>query len=853
MEFNFNLKETSIFQSLKWERYFLFQYANILGKALLAFFAILFLLFAFGFFTDYFSIELYSIFFGLSLISLSFGTTFWIFNLFFQSKLRKPSLKFSLSKAIERPSDFNLAEFLSFDSARAVSKTIKFSKAKKINQISSTALFYFLLRDNPKLNFVFYRANISSQALKKELRNYLEDFRGEEFKEIYSLEFKNTILEALKIAKERGHLRIEIGDILAALSHNNPFFSEILIKTKLKAQDIWNLTWWFSAIEKKIEKSKNFWSVENLIKRRSLAKDWAAGYTITLDQYSTDWTEKIKRRGFEETVGYKKELAQMERVLARSEINNVLLIGEPGTGRKNIIYALASKLLYGQSLPVLNYKRVIELDLPSLLSEITNVEEAENILDRIFQEVTSAGNIILIINEFQNYVGQAIRPGTLDISGSISPYLHLNSFQVVAICSFTGLHKYIEQNPSLLNLFEKVEVSEISEQETILILENLVPFFEQKYKKFITYPAIRDIISHSRRYLPAVPFPKKAIDLLDEVMVYVSNYTKNKFVLPEHIAKIVSEKTQIPVGEIGAKEKEVLLNLENLIHQSIINQDEAVNEVSSALRRARTAITIRKGPIGAFLFMGPTGVGKTETSKILAEIYFGSEAKMIRLDMSEFQATDDIQRLIGSVEKEGLLTTPVRENPFSLLLLDEIEKAHPDILNLFLQVLDAGHITDGLGRKVSFLDTIIIATSNAGYKIILDALKEKSEWGKVKSGLLDYLFMEGVFRPEFINRFDAVVVFRPLTKENLLDIAELLFTKLKINLKEKDIEFIIKKPLKEKIVELSYNPVFGAREMERVIQDKVGNPLAEALLRGELKRGDRVEIDTDDFKLIIGP
>jgi len=587
------------------------------------------------------------------------------------------------------------------------------------------------------------------------------------------------------------------------------------------------------------------------MRKGSMAKDWMAGYTITLDQYSTDWTEIIKKRGFEEIVGHQETLAQVERVLARSEINNVLLVGEPGTGKKSIIHALALKVLYGQSLPDLNYKRVVELDVTSLLSEITGIDEAEIILDRIFKEVTLAGNIILVIDEFHNYIAQAIRPGALDISGSLSSYLHLPSFQIVAITSFTGLHKYIEQNPSILNLFEKVEVSEISEQETILILENLVPSFELKYKKFVTYPAIRDIVSHAARYLPAIPFPKKAIDLLDELMVYVSRYTKSNLVLPEHVAKIVSEKTQIPVGEIETKEREVLLNLENLVHQRIINQAEAVNEVSAALRRARADITLKKGPIGAFLFLGPTGVGKTETSKALSEIYFGSEEKMIRLDMSEFQATHDIPRLIGSTTQVGLLTTPVREDPFSLLLLDEIEKAHPDILNLFLQVLDEGNITDGLGRKVSFLNTIIIATSNAGYKVILEALKTKIEWSGVKEKLLDFLFAEGIFRPEFINRFDAVVVFRPLSKENLSDIAELLLKKLKINLKEKDIEFIITEPLKEKIVELGYNPVFGAREMRRVIQDQVGNPLAEALLRGELKRGDSVEVDPGEFKLLI--
>jgi len=269
------------------------------------------------------------------------------------------------------------------------------------------------------------------------------------------------------------------------------------------------------------------------------------------------------------------------------------------------------------------------------------------------------------------------------------------------------------------------------------------------------------------------------------------------------------------------------------------------------LRRARSEITIRKGPMGCFLFLGPTGVGKTETSKALAETYFGSEDKMIRLDMSEFQAIKDIPRLIGSETETGLLTTPVRENPFSLILLDEFEKAELNILNLFLQVFDEGNLTDGLGRKVSFRDTIIIATSNAGYQVILEALKKKRDWSEVRQRLLDYLFEKAIFRPELINRFDAFVVFRPLSKKDLLSIAELLLGKLQKNLQEKGVEFVVTKALKEKIVELGYSPVFGAREMRRAIQDKVENPLASALLSGKIKRGMRVNLNPKNFNLNI--
>jgi len=287
------------------------------------------------------------------------------------------------------------------------------------------------------------------------------------------------------------------------------------------------------------------------------------------------------------------------------------------------------------------------------------------------------------------------------------------------------------------------------------------------------------------------------------------------------------------------------------MHQRLINQEEAVKEVASALRRARAEVNIKSGPIGSFLFLGPTGVGKTETAKTLAAIYFGSESRMIRLDMSEFQNTEDIKRLIGTYEEPGFLTTAVKEAPFSLVLLDEIEKAHPNILNLFLQVLDEAWLTDGLGRKIDFKSTIIIATSNAAAEMIRQMVQQGKNADDLKKELSEYVLRQGIFRPEFINRFDAVVVFKPLSKENLLDIAKLQLTKLAKNLADKGITLEITKTLRERLVELSYSPQFGAREMKRVLQDKIENVLAKAMLSGELKRGKRVEVDPVDFHLII--
>ncbi len=843
--FNFKLKGTAIYSAVKWEKFPLFRFAKFLKTFSFIIFLAVFLLFFYGFLPENFSKETNRFLLGVSIILSVIFLFFQIIETFVRQKLRKPKLKITLERVIAEPEKYNLAEFLSFPVARAVSKSQK-SRSKVI---TSSHVFYFLLRDNPKLNFVFIRLLLNINNIEAALKQEMEDSSAKS-EELFDLTFQDFILDSLQIAKDKGHARIEIGDAIAALTKQDLVFKKILIQSKLKTEDIENLIWLMEKSEEKIEKSKRFWEYENLAKIGTLAKAWTSGYTVTLDKFSVDITEGI-RKALPEIIGHQKEIELLERVLARREINNALIIGDPGTGRKSIIYAFAEKSFQGKSLPEINYKRVVELNTTELISKIENVEEVESTLNRILEEAVAAGNVILIIDEIHNYIGQTTRAGVVDISAILFPYLRLPEFQIIGITTYEGLHQNIERNPSVLSLFEKVETGGISARETILLLGSLIPAAEEKNKVFVSYPAIREIISLTDRYFPSLPFPEKAVDAFDALIAYVSSLPDERVVLPKHVAKIISEKAEVPVGEVETKEREILLDLENLIHQRIINQEEAVKDVATALRRARSEITVRKGPMGVFLFLGPTGVGKTETSKALAEVYFGSEDKMIRLDMSEFQDIKDVKRLIGSESETGLLTSPVRETPFSLVLLDEFEKAHPNILNLFLQVFDEGRLTDGSGRLVDFKNTIIIATSNAGYQLILEALKTPLEWNKVKENLLNYLFKEGIMRPELINRFDAAVVFKPLSKDNLLDISGLLLKKLSKNLEEKGIDLLITSELKEKIVELGYSPVFGAREMRRVIQENVENALAKALLSRELTRGNTVKINPDDFSLII--
>jgi len=830
--FKFDFKKAPIYQAVVWDLAFV-RFIKLFKILFLILFIASFIGFIYFLFSEvgYYNSRR---FLGLSIIFLCLFISSFLIKSFFDLRVKQPKLKKTIKSILLNPDTHNLAEFLSFESAKTINKVLNKGP-------SSARLFYYLLEINPKLDFVFDRLILNTKKIKKQLKRSFENSSSRSFEE--------ALLEALKIADEKNHIRIEAGDLLSALARVDGVFKEVLMKRDLKRGDIDNLTWWLENIEEEEIRRKRFWDAEALARRGSLAKQWTSGFTITLDKYAIDISKAVRHRSLE-FIGHKEEIKIMERILSRGEINNVLIVGEPGTGRTNMVYSLAYSSMLGHSVPSTNYKRFVQLDMPALLAQLESSEQVEIVLDKIFAEVAAAGNIILVIDEIHNYLGQENKPGVIDISGIISSYLRLPQFQIIGIADYTGLHKYIERNSAILSLFSKIEVLSISPKEMTTLLQYMTFALEKKHNVIVSYQAVREIISMTDRYLPNQHFPEKAVNILDEVVVFVATTLKEKVVIPKHVAEIITQKTDIPVGEVQNKEKEVLLNLEHLIHKRIVNQKEAVEEVATSLRRARSEITTRKGPMGTFLFLGPTGVGKTETSKALAQFYFGSEKKIIRMDMSEFQDIKDMVRLIGSVTETGLLSTPVRESPFSLVLLDEIEKAHPNILNLFLQVLDEGYLTDGMGRKIDFKNTIIIATSNAGYKVILENIKKQEDWSQVKQQLFDYIFEQRIFRPEFINRFDAVVVFTPLSKENLLDISQLMLSNLKSNLMEKGIDFQITDELKSKIVDLGYNPIFGAREMRRVVQDKVEDELADALLSNRINRGDKVSLDSK-FKLII--
>jgi len=770
------------------------------------------------------------------------------FSAFSSNFLLKSSLADELAISMEKIEELNLAEYLDFRLATATIRALKFCRSKKIPLITSAIIFY--LWDNPRGRLIFEETDLKKKLAKEKLDKEVNNLKKIHQEETYSQEFFNIIKKATLLAATNFHRQIELRDFLVIAAEQSQSFREVLAEADMTSEDIDHVAAWEDFVEYELRKKRQFWRLENLMKKRGIGKRWAAGYTVNLDRYSVEVSDFIKKQDLSiHLMAHKKEIYATERILARGGANNVLLVGRPGVGRSSIAYAFAKKATEGRSFSNLNDKRILELDMQAALAGLDTEGEMLERLNIIFSEAVNAGNVILIIDEIHNFLGSTKGPGAINISSVISPYLSSTDFQVIGITNYEGWHKYIENSPSIKNLFVKVEAAEPTPLQTILILEDMVPGLEKQYRTSINYRVLRDIVKLTGQYIQNVPFPEKAIDILTEVLVYAQRKGGKK-VLSEYVNKIISERVEVPVGLVKEEERQKLLALEERIHKRVVDQEEAVKLISQAMRRARAGIKGRKRPIGTFLFLGPTGVGKTETSKALAEAYFGSEKKMIRFDMSEYQQIGSISRLIGLPEKEepGLLTKAITDNPFSLLLLDEMEKTHPNILNLFLQVFDEGRLTDAFGRRVSFIDSIIISTSNAGAEFIREQVKQGKSLESFKSNLTDYLLKQGIFRPEFLNRFDAVVVFRPLAHEDLVKIAVLMLNNLSKRLQEgMGIRLVINHDLVEKVAKLGYKPEFGARPMRRVIQDKIESRIAKEILEKSLKRGDFIEIKAEEI------
>lgn len=664
-----------------------------------------------------------------------------------------------------------------------------------------------------------------------------------------SVQIDVVLQEVTAFAESGGSDYIEIEDLIAGLAKCDPAFRQILVNLNLKEEAVLELASWYKRWRAESEKIP-FWRKPVI---EGVGQDWAYGYTLLLSRFAVNLTKVATGRGGQVEIFSKSSVVEaIERILARSAKNNVILVGEPGVGKKTIVEALARKINDGSILPALRYKQVMQINVGAVLAGAQNQGEIVARIEGILGESVRAGNIILYFDDFHALVSSKQEVGTINAAEVFLPYLESSRVQVVASTTIDRYHRDIERSMGIAGAFERIDIPEASPEEAMKILEEVLLFLEGRYRVIFTYQAIKEVIDLGERYVHDKPFPQKALDLADEVAVKVSSAGKAA-VVPKDVQDIVSARTHIPVGEVQMGEKEKLLKLEEILHKRVVGQDEAIVATANALRRARSGLASKDRPIGTFLFIGPTGVGKTETAKALAEAYYGSEERMIRLDMSEYQDESSIYRLLGEpVARDnaapGQLTTAVRDRPFSLILLDELEKAHANILTLFLQVFDDGRLTGNDGKTVDFTNAIIIATSNAGSEVIREYLASgKNDMEALRVQLLDYLQTKGIYRPEFLNRFDGVITFRPLKIEEMAQVVDLMIAGVNKLLAEKSLSIKITETAKRYLIEKGYDPVFGARPMRRLIQDSVENILAKRMLSEKLEPGTEISIDESDL------
>ena len=654
-----------------------------------------------------------------------------------------------------------------------------------------------------------------------------------------------------------------------------------------------------------------------------------ASRTPALDQLGVDLTAAARAGKLDPVIGRTKEIERVIQILSRRTKNNPALIGEPGVGKTAIVEGLAHRIVAGDVPETLEERRLVALDMGSLVAGTKYRGEFEERVKKVIEEIKTSGNCVLFIDEFHTMVGAGAAEGAVDAANILKPSLSRGELQCIGATTLDDYRKYVERDAALERRFQPVLVEEPSVEETLDILRGVKGRYEDHHRLTISDEALHSASTLAARYIPDRFLPDKAIDLIDEASsrVRIKHYTmpsslketkqladtkrKDKdtalaaqeydraaelreeelqlddkaraledewralqtqdqpVVTSENIAEVVSMWTSIPVVQLAGDETERLLNMEEVIHQRIIGQDEAINTIAKAIRRARAGLKDPRRPIGNFIFLGPTGVGKTELVRALAEFMFGSEDTLIRLDMSEFMEKFAASRLVGAppgyvgYEEGGQLTEAVRRKSYCCILLDEIEKAHPDVFNLLLQIFDDGHLTDAKGRRVDFRNSVIVMTSNVGAEMIRkgtvlgftsgsnESKTREQAYDKMKDNLLNE--MKKTFRPEFLNRVDGVVVFHSLSKEQIRQIVDLMLTSVTQQLKEKDIALEVTDAAKDFLGEKGYDEVYGARPLRRAIQDMVEDKLSEDLLRGNFQPGDSVIVDLEEDQIVVRP
>ena len=723
---------------------------------------------------------------------------------------------------------------------------------------------------------------------------------------------------AKRQADQGGYKEIQTNHVLLGITASEQVLSAMILKNL--NVDIARLRQ--DAIDS-LEQDQDFGDSANWLGNNNTAapaqKKRKTSTTPTLDKVAVNLNQRVREGGIDPVIGREKEIKRVIQILSRRTKNNPVLVGEPGVGKTAVAEAIATEIVKKKVPEDLMNKRVMALNMGSLVAGTKYRGEFEDRMKKILDEIAKDGKVILFVDEMHTLIGAGGAEGAIDASNILKPSLARGDIQMIGATTFDEYQKYIEKDQALARRFQQVHLNEPSRKDALAILQGLKPKYEKFHHVTISEASLEDAVDLSSRYISDRFLPDKAIDLVDEASAAVkirnnvgsndklvqindkikklidqkneaaasqnfvkaaqlqdeqnnlqaqreklidtlhSKVSKSAIVEPEDIAKVVSDWTSVPVTQMKRNETRQLANLESVLHKRVIGQDKAVSAVARAIRRSRSGIKDERRPIGSFLFLGPTGVGKTELAKSVAAAMFGSEDNMIRLDMSEYMDQIASSKLIGSApgyvgyEEGGQLSEQVRRHPYSVVLLDEVEKAHPDVFNLLLQVLDEGFLTDSKGRKVDFRNTIIIMTSNLGSRSLFDtnavgfnadnADQARERQGKVEQAIKQF------FRPEFLNRIDEIIVFDELTKKQLRSIVTLLTHKLVERLQKKGITLKLSRAALDKIVQDGYDPENGARPLRRAIQNDIEDKVAEMLITGEVQKGDTLKIGSQHGKL----
>ncbi len=698
--------------------------------------------------------------------------------------------------------------------------------------------FFLALLDDSKVKQAFFRLGLEIKEIADKVKK--NQAIGQAKKVIgLSTEVQTALIQGAATAWSSNEAPL-ITDFLAPAARNSQVAKEVVYEAGIKEDSLASMSEWLHINQRLAKQYRQIRDMAQFKPASNMDRAYTAVATPFLNQFAHDLTAAAKNNQLPLCVARHLELNQIIEAWSAGRMG-VVLVGSEGVGKKSVVYGLA-QLMVAENVPsFLQDKRLVEIDLASLLGGVA-AEEAQNRLARILYEVNQAGNIILFINNLEKITGLTVgADGGLDLSDILAEALQRGAIRFL---SATLTDNYRDQlaRRSLGSALAKVNIEEPDEQQIMIIGESWASYWERLLGVMFTFGALATAKLASQRYASEPAQPARFLKVLEAAARQVVASSKDKIVNEEAVRAYASQAFGVPMQQVGQQESEMLLNLEATIHERLIGQEEAVDMVSASLRRARVELRDSKKPIANFLFLGPTGVGKTELAKTLAQVYFGDEEAMIRLDMSEYQQNDSVNKMIGGNGENGYLTEAVRQRPFSLILLDEIEKAHPDILNLFLQVFDDGRLTDAQGRTVDFSNAIIIATSNAGANYIREQVVAGTDLGIIRQSVLDNELTK-VMRPELINRFDGVIVFRPLNISDMKAITGLQLKKMEQQLADKNIFFQVTEAGLMKIAEAGFDSEFGARPLKRLLQDTVSNQLAEALLAKKLKRRDTVLIN----------